>query len=132
MIIYIYNLFTGLDTLSKHEPQILIFISVQFSLSVMSDSLWPHGLQHTRLPCPPSTPGAYSNSCPSSQWCHPTILSFVVPVSSCLQSFPASVSFPVNQFFASGGQSIGASASALPMSIQGWLNELIQFNPMYI
>ena len=97
-------------------------ISVQFSHSVMCDSLWPHGLQHARLPCPPSTPRACSNSCPSCWWCHPTILSSVVPFSSCLQSFPASGSFPMNQFFESGGQSIGVwvSASFLPMNIQDW------------
>ena len=96
--------------------------SVQFSRSVVSDYLWPHGLQYTRLPCPSPIPGVYSNSCPLSQWCHPTILSSVVPFSSCLQSFPASGSFPVNQFFASGGQSIGVSASAsvFPMNIQDW------------
>ena len=96
----------------------------QFSsvASVVSDSLWPHGLQHARLPCPSPTPGAYSNSCPSSQWCHPTISSSVISFSSCLQSFPASGSFPMNQFFASGSQRIGVSASAsvLPMNIQDW------------
>ena len=86
----------------------------------MSDSLWPHGLQHTRPPCPSPTPGAYSNSCPSSRWCHPTISSSVVPFSSCLQSFPASGSFQVSPFFTSGGQSIGVSASVLPMNIQDW------------
>ena len=79
----------------------------------MSDSLWPHGLQHARLPCPLPTPGAYSNSCPFSQWCHPMISSSVVPFSSCLQSFPASESFPVSQFFTSGGQPIGFSFSSL-------------------
>ena len=86
----------------------------------VSDSLRPHGLQHTRLPCPPPSPGACSNSCPLSQWCHPTVSSSVVPF-SCLQSFPASGSFPMSQFFASGGQSIGASAlaSVLPLNIQG-------------
>ena len=95
---------------------------MQFSRSVVSDPLQPHGLQHTRPPCPSPTPGAYSNSCPLSQWCHPTISSSVVHFSSCLQSFPASGSFPVSQFFAWGGQSIGVSASAsvLPMNIQGW------------
>ena len=77
---------------------------VQFSYSVMSDSLRPHGLQHARLPCPSQTPGAYSNSCPSSRWCHPTISSSVVPFSSCLQPFPSSESFPVSQLFASGAQ----------------------------
>ena len=96
--------------------------SVQFSHSVMSDSLQPHGLQHARLPCPSPTPGAYSNSCSSSQWCHPTISSSVVLFSFHLQSIPASGSIPMCQFFASGGQSIGVSASAqvLPMNIQDW------------
>ena len=89
----------------------------------MSDSLQPHGLQQDRLPCPSPTHRACSNSCPSSWWSHPTISSCVIPFSSCPQSFPASVSFPMNQFFVSGGQSIGASASTsvLPMNIQGWL-----------
>ena len=84
----------------------LIMYSVQFSRSVVCDSLRPHGLQHARLPCPSPTPRAYSNSCPLSQWCHPTISSSVIPFSSCPQSFPASGSFPKSQFFASGGQSI--------------------------
>ena len=86
----------------------------------MSESLWPHGLQDTRLPCPSPTPGACSNSCPSSQWCHPTISSSLIPFSSCLQSLPASGSFSMSQLFSSGGQSIGTSASAsvLPMNIQ--------------
>ena len=83
----------------------------QFSHSVMSNSLQPHGLQHTRPPCPSRTPGVYPNSCPSSQWCHPTISSSLIPFPSCLQSFPASESFPMSQLFASGGQSIGISAS---------------------
>ena len=88
----------------------------------MSDSLWPHGLQHARLPCPSPTPGVYSNSCPLSRWCHPTISSSVVPFFSCRQSFPASGSFQMSQFFKSGGQSIGVSASAsiLPMNIKDW------------
>ena len=88
----------------------------------MSYSLRPHGLQHTRLPCPSQTPGAYSNSWPSSWWCHPTVSSSVVPFSSCLQSFAASGSFPISQFFASGDQSIGisVSASVLPMNIKDW------------
>ena len=96
--------------------------SFQFSLSVMSDSLLPHGLQHARLPCPSLTPGACSNSCSLSQWCHPTISSSVIPFSSCLPSFPASGYFPMSQVFASGGQSTGdsASASVLPMNIQYW------------
>ena len=95
---------------------------VQFSPSVVSDSVWPHGLQQARLPCPSPILGACSNSCPLSQWCHPTISFSVISFSSCLQSFPASGSFPVSQLFASGGQSIGVSASAsvLPMNIQDW------------
>ena len=94
----------------------------QFSHSVMPDSLWLHGLQHSRLPCPSPTPGAYSNSCPLSRWCHPIISSSIVPFSSCLQFFPASGSFQMSQCFASGGQSIvvSASASVLPMNIQDW------------
>ena len=94
----------------------------QFTHSVVSDSLWLHGLEHARPPCPSPTPGTCSNSCLLSQWCHPTISSSVVPFSSCLQLFPASGSFPASQFFTSGGQSIGASASAsvLPMNIQDW------------
>ena len=96
--------------------------SVQFSCSVVSNSLWPHGLQHARLPCPSSTSGAYSNTCPSSRWCYPNISSSVIPVSSHLQSFPASRSFQMSQFFASGGQRIGVSASTsvLPVNIQDW------------
>ena len=88
----------------------------------MSDSLWPHGLQHTRPPCPSPTPRDYPNSCPLSRWCHPTISSSVIPFSSCLQSLPASVSFQMSQLFASGGQSIGVSASTsvLPMNTQDW------------
>ena len=99
-------------------------LSVQFSHFVMSDSLWPHGLQHARLPCPSPTLRAYSNSCPLSQWCHPTISSSIVPFSSCLQSFPASGYIQMSQFFPSGGQSIGASASAsvLPINIQDWFH----------
>ena len=98
--------------------------SVQFSLSVVSDSLWPHGLQHTRLPFSSPTPGVYSNSCPLSWWCHPAISSSVIPFSSRLQSFPASGSLPMSQFLTSGGQSIGVSASAsvLPMNIQDWFS----------
>ena len=92
-----------------------------FSCSVVSDSLQLYGLQHTRLPYPSPTPGACSNSCPLNLWCYPTISSSVIPF-SCLQSFPASGSFPMSQFFPSGGQSIGVSASAsvLPMNIQDW------------
>ena len=97
-------------------------MEVQFSHSVMSDSLQPHGLQHARLPCPSPTPRVYSDSCPLSRWCHPTNSPSAVPFSSCLQSFPASGSFPVSQFFVSGGQSIGVSASAsvLTMNTQDW------------
>ena len=103
--------------------------SVQFSHSVVYDSLRPHGLQHARLPCPSPAPRAYSNSCPSHWWCHPTISSAVMPLSSRLQSFPASRSLPVSQFFSSGGRSIGVSASTsvLPMNISfriDWLDLL--------
>ena len=95
--------------------------SVQFICSVVSDSLQPHGLQQARLPCLSPTPGACSNSCPLSRWCHPTISSFVVPFSSCLQSFPESGSSPLSHF-SSGGQSIGVltSLSVLAVNIQGW------------
>ena len=98
----------------------LITGSVQVSRSVMSDSLQPHGLQHARLPSPSPTPRAYSNSCPLSQWCHPTISSSVIPFSSCPQSFPASGSFLTSQFFTSGGQTIRVSALVFPMNIQDW------------
>ena len=94
-----------------------IFSSVQFSHSVMSDSLQPPGLQHAWPPCPSPTPGVFSDSCPLSQWCHPTISSSVLSFSSRLQSFPASGSFQMSQFFASGGQSIGVSASASVLPI---------------
>ena len=96
--------------------------SAQFSRSVMSDSLRPYGPQHSRPSCPSPTSKIYSNLCPLNQWCHPTISSSVIPFSSCLQIFPASWSFPMSQFFASGGQSIGVSASTwvLPMNIQDW------------
>ena len=99
-----------------------IWISVQFSHSVMSNSLRPHGLQDTRLPCPSPTPRVYSNSCPLSQWCHATIWSSVIPFSLHLQSFPASGAFQMSWFFASGGQRFGvlASASVLPMNFQDW------------
>ena len=96
--------------------------SVQFSRSVVSDSLQPHGLQHIRPPCPSPTPKVYSNSCPLSWWCHLTISSSLIPFSSCLQSFPASGSFQMSQLFLSGGQSIGVSPSTsiLLMNIQDW------------
>ena len=98
------------------------FLSVQFSRSVVSDSLPPHEKQHARLLCPSPTPGVHSNSCSSSRWCHPAISSSVVPFSSCPQSLPASESFPVSQLFAWCGQSIGVSVSAsvLPVNIQDW------------
>ena len=121
MSIYVYvHLLSHVNSLWHHGLQHarLSSISVQFSCSVMSDSLWPQG-QHTRLPCPSSTPRVYSNSCPLSRWCHPT---YVVPFSSCPQSLPASGTFPMSQLFASGGQNIGVSASAsiFPMNIQDW------------
>ena len=114
--------------MSKWQQQLLLF-----SCSVMSDSLWPPGLQHARLPCPSPPPGACSNSCPLSRWCHPIILNSVIPFSPYLLSFPTSGSFPISWLFSSGGQSIGASASAsvLPMNIQGWFplrfTDLISF-----
>ena len=97
-------------------------VQFQFSGPVLSDSLWLHELQHSRPPCPSPTPGVHPNSCPLSQWCHPTISSHVVPFSACPQSFPASGSFQMSQLFAPGGQSIGVSASAsvLPINIQNW------------
>ena len=112
-------------SISSHEKQWRIFKSPcisQFSRSVMSDSLRPHESQHARPPCPSPSPRVHSNSCPLSRWCHPTISSSIIPFSFCLQSFPASRSFPISQFFTSGGQSIGVSASAsvLPMNIQDW------------
>ena len=117
----------------------------QFSRLVMSDSLRPHGVQHARPPCPSPTPGACLNSCPSSQWCHPTISFFVTPFSSCLQSFPESGSFPINQFFPSGRQSISFSFSISPsneysglisfrmdwldlLAVQGTLKSLLQYH----
>ena len=98
------------------------FSSVQFSRSVVSDSLWPHESQHASPSCPSPTPGVHPNSCPLSWWCHPTISSSVVPFSSCPQSLPASGSFPMSQLFAWGGQSIGVSAlaSVLQMNTQDW------------
>ena len=112
--------------------------SIQFSCSAVFDSLRPHGLKHARLPCPSPTPGTCSNSCPLSRWYHPTISSSVVPFSSCLQSFPALRSFLMSQFFSSGGQSIGVSASAsysalisfridwFDFTVQGTLKSLLQ------
>ena len=102
------------------SASVLQFSSVQFSCSVVSDSLRPYELQHARPPCPSPTPRVHSDSHPSSQWYHPAISSSVVPFSSCPQSFPASGSFPMSQFFISGGQSIGVSASASVLPIQDW------------
>ena len=117
---------TRLKRKPSHNSHIGCFIPIQFSLvqfshSVMSNSLRPHEPQHTRPPCPSPTPRSYPNSCPLSRLCHPTISSSLLPFSSCPQSFPASGSFPVSHLFASGGQSIGVSASTsvLPMNIQG-------------
>ena len=109
---------TTLNSWYEHSQ----FSSVQFSHSVMSDSLRPHESQHARPPCPSQTPGVYSNSCPSSRWCHPPISSSVILFSSCPQSLSASGSFSMSQLFAWGGQSIGVSASAsvLPMNTQDW------------
>ena len=111
-----------LKRLSFQTFVVLPPFSVQFSHSVVSDSLRPHALQQARPPCPSPTPGVHSNSCPSSRWCHPTIPPSVIFFSSWLQSFPASGSFPVSQLFAWDGQSIGVSASAsvLPMNTQDW------------
>ena len=108
--------------LNCHCLQIPYISSVQFSHSVMSDSLWPHESQHARPSCPSPTPGVHSNSRPSNRWCHPAISSAVVPFSSCPQSLPASGSFPMSQLFACSGQSTGVSASAsfLPMNTQDW------------
>ena len=111
-----------LSPLYRGTPRDVQFSPVQFSRSVMSNSLQPHEPHHARPPCPSPTPGVYSNPCPSNRWCHPTISSSVVPFSSCPQSLPALGSFPMSQLFTSGGQSIGVSASAsvLPMNTQDW------------
>ena len=118
---------TTLDSILKSRDitlstKVRLVSSVLFSRSVMSDSLQPHESRHTRPPCPSQTPGVYSNSCPLSRWCHPAISSSVVCFSSCPQSLPASGSFPTNQLYAWGDQSIGGSASAsvLPMNTQDW------------
>ena len=112
---------TALDAVANYYS-LLVWVSVQFSHSVVSDSLWPHESQHARPPCQSPTPGGHSNSCPSSQWCHPAISSSVVPFSSCPQSLPASGTFPTSQLFTWGGQSTGVSASASfpPKKSQGW------------
>ena len=116
------TVYTGPQLVEGIRLSSLVMAVLSFSHKVTSDSLRPHGLQHARPPCPSPTPGAYSNSCPLSWWCHPTISASVAPFSSCLQSFPASGSFPMSQFFTSGGQNSGASAAAsvLPMNTQGW------------
>ena len=104
------------------ESDTVWFSSVQFSCSIMSYSLWPHELQHARPPCPSPTPRVHPNPCPSSQWCHPTISSSIVPFSSCPQSFPTSGSLQMSQLFSSGVQSTGVSASTsvLPLNTQDW------------
>ena len=104
------------------RPSITTFYPVQFSHSVVSDSLWPHESQHARPPCPSPTSGVHSDSCPSSQWCHPAISPSVIPYSSCPQSLPSSESFPMSQLFAWGGQSTGVSvlASVLPKNTSDW------------
>ena len=116
---------------SKHLILCIVKFSLFSSVQLLThvNSLWPHALQHARLPYPSPTPGACSYSCPLSQWCHPTISSSVIPFSSCLQSSPASGSFPMSQFFTSGDQSIGVSASAsvFPVDIQDWFLELTGF-----
>ena len=117
------SLFCFLSAFPLFLPEKMnIDLTVQFSPSVVSDSLRPHESQHARPPCPSPTPGVYPNSCPSSWWCHPAISSSVVPFSSCPQSLPASESFPVSQLFAWGGQSIGVSVSTsvLAMNTQDW------------
>ena len=119
--------FASLVSIPQHNFDIS---PIQFSPSVMSNSLQLHGLQHARLPCPSPIPRACSNSCPSSRWCHPTILSSAIPFSSCLQSFPESESFLMSQYFPSGGQSTGVSASKsfLPMNIQDWSSKIDWFD----
>ena len=117
-----------MESASRRHICTHLFIATPFTivkmfavqLLVVSDSLRPHRLQHSRIPCPSLSPGVCSNFCPLSRSCHPTISSSVTPFSFCIQSFPASGSFLMSQLFASGGQSIGASASVLPMNIQGW------------
>ena len=110
----LWNCFLALDT------KVSLFSSVQFSHSVVFNSLRSHESQHTRPPCPSPPPGVHSDSCPSSRWCHPAISSSVIPFSSCPQSLPASGSFPMSQLFAWGSQRIGVSASVLPMNTQDW------------
>ena len=116
-------LLVGIFNPLKFKVIVDIYVPIQFSSLVVSDSLQPHKLQHARPPCPSPTPRVYSNPSPLSRWCHPTISSSVIPFSSWLQSFPVSGSFPASEFFASGGQSIGvpALASVLPMNIKNWI-----------
>ena len=125
---YIY--YCGQETLRRNGVALIVnkkskmqyLGSVQFSHSAVSNSLQPHELQHSRPPCPSPTPGVHTNPCPLGRWCHPTISCSITPFSSCPQSFPASGSFPMSQLFASGGQSVGVSASTsvLPMNTQDW------------
>ena len=123
---FFLSLRNGIETVSLKSNKLFIqwhrFSSVQLSRSVVSDSLQPHEPQHARPPCPSPTPGVHPNPCPSCRWCHPTISSSVVPLSSCPQSFPASGSFQMSQLFASGGQRIrvSASTSVLPMNTHDW------------
>ena len=123
-----HNFFQNYFTLGSFIQRVLKIMShsVQFSRLVVSNFLRPHEPQHTRLPCPSPTPGVHPNPCPLSQWCHPTLSSSVIPSSFCPQSFPAPGSFPMSQLFASGGQSIGVSASTsvLPMNTMDWLDTL--------
>ena len=116
------NLHANDANVSPYHQLVSPYVLLLFSHLVLSDSLWPHGLQHARLPCPLPSPGICSNSCPLSQWCHPTNLSSVIPFFSWLQSFPASGSFPMSRLLTSGDQSIetSASTSVLQMNIQGW------------
>ena len=128
-----YQFIISSDTLLYIRLRNSLLWNIILVHSVVSDSLRPHGLQHTRIPCPSLSPRVCSNSCPLSRWCHATISSSVVPFSSCPQSFPESGSFPMSWMFTSGGQSIGALASVLPMNIQGWfplgLTGLISLQP---
>ena len=118
----IFSSFMSYCSISEFFPYISLFSCIQFSCSVVSDSLGPHGLHYTRPPCPSPTPRVYPNSCPLSRWCHPTSSSSVVPFSTCPQSFPASGPLQMSQLFATGGQSIGvnASTSVLPVNTQDW------------
>ena len=121
MFVALIHYFLNVDDSFKKCSSVLMS-SIQFSCSVMSNSLWPHEPKHARLPCPSPTPGVYPNLCPLSRWCHLTISPYVVPFSACLQSFPTSGSFQMSQLLASGGHCIGVSASTLvlPMNTQDW------------